>query len=73
MKDHGYYVWNPNKDRPKSQHDTVHKAIGEAERLAGEYPDQTFIVLMALGSARTERPGKFKTSVYDDLYRETPF
>ena len=49
-----YFVWNPDAGHPHYQHHSFDSAKAEAKRLARENPDQSFIVLRAVGIARRE-------------------
>lgn len=73
FKAEGYYVWNPDAERPTFQHNDALKAIAEAERLARNHPGQEFIVLHALGSAMTIQPGKFNPAPGVDIDNHIPF
>lgn len=52
-----YIVWNPKGPHaPRQKHPAASIAEAEAERLAIEYPGQTFFVMQATMSARTTKP-----------------
>lgn len=63
----GYYVWNPDANRPTFRHDNLQSAITEAERLAGIHKCK-FIVLRYMGSAQPSKPAPFVLA--DDVRRE---
>lgn len=41
----GFLVWNPTRNLPTVQHETLERAEAEAERLRTENPDETFWVM----------------------------
>lgn len=73
MKPEGYYVWNPDANRPEERHKDFTAAIREAERLAAKHYGHRFIVLKAMGSAIVETPGKFMLAPGVDMDDEIPF
>lgn len=57
-----WMVWNPNGRAPTYRHDSKESATREAERLARANPEQTFIVLKAVGGfiCRIQEPTEIK-------------
>lgn len=51
-----YCVWNPKHGAPTYQHDTLHRATAEAERLAKLNPGQNFYVLGTMALATVPAP-----------------
>ncbi len=49
MRRQCWMVWTPNKNPPRSRHDTEAAAETEAERLAQQNPGEPFFVLEAVG------------------------
>lgn len=48
----GFHVWNPAGRLPTRVHDTLQRAVTEAERLTRENPGQTFVVMSPVISAK---------------------
>lgn len=58
----GFFVWNPERNRPDRQHSTRKDAIAEASRLARTHLGETFVVLEVVGHARVVVPDVFTPS-----------
>jgi hypothetical protein len=54
-----WFVWNPASRAPTHKHESKTSANEEAARLAQANPEQTFIVLEALGHFRTRKPVEY--------------
>jgi hypothetical protein len=58
----GFLVWNPSRNLPTVQHETLERAQAEAERLRAEHPDETFWVMSpvrgSVGAAKGFSDGK---------------
>lgn len=48
----GFLVWNPARNLPTVQHETLERAEAEAERLRAENPDETFWVMSPVRAGR---------------------
>lgn len=51
-----WIVWNPQGGNPQYRHDTKYAAILEADRLAVNHPNYTFIVMEAVCSKKKIQP-----------------
>lgn len=64
----GYYVWNPNSNKPRFRHDSFDAAVRESERLARDFPGESFVVLEIKGVSVVEKPSPiFKPSLNDEI------
>ena len=59
-----WLVWSPTGHNPQHQHATERSAVDEAERLARQVPDTTFIVLRAVSRSIVKVP--HITEKFDD-------
>lgn len=64
MKENYWLVWNPKDKPPSYQHRSKEAAIAEAERLAVKHQGERFIVLEAIGEAKTVKPAVFEHYEY---------
>lgn len=54
-----YYVYRVNDRGPRIKHTTLQEAHGEAMRLAGQHPGESFEILQCLATVRTTNPQAF--------------
>lgn len=50
----GFYVFNPNREKPSRIHKTLEEAMMEAERLSRLNPAETFEVLSIIGKCKAK-------------------
>lgn len=60
-----YMVWNPDRQEPRIQHNSLDAAKAEAKRLAHSHPGEIFIVLVSVGEFVVNDPAIW--TKHDDL------
>lgn len=48
----GFLIWNPARNLPTVQHETLERAEAEAERLRDQHPDETFWIMSPVRAGR---------------------